>query len=468
MAQDRNPTLEPIQKSAQAAHMLRGAVKTGKAIAGAAKGAAAGGPAGAAIGFAVGNRKVIGKIIIAATALLMLPVMILCMLPSLIFGSLFDSHNPNDPDTPVLNSNTVITENTNEICRRVDTILAEALANTLNQIQQNYSASGAAQMDIINPYASQISFDACRLVSMYCASKEGDPSSISLDDLEQMIRRNVNRLFSYSFTEEARPVMVTDPETGELVQATTTDPNTGAVTPVTELWRIYTVSYNGDTYFSTQVFSLTAEQQALANDYASNLNLFLQDSTIIPNVNTSFQKNTAINISGYRDPYTKNNLDLVTWAIEAEKNHWGYVRGTYGCILDTALYEYKLKQYPDGVQPYASFITANWLGGRTADCIGLIKGYSWLDVETLKVGYGTNGMPDISADPMYYNATEKGPISTMPDIPGLAVWTPGHIGIYIGNGEVIEAMGTKYGVVRTKVAERNWTHWLKIPYITYY
>ena len=43
----------------------------------------------------------------------------------------------------------------------------------------------------------------------------------------------------------------------------------------------------------------------------------------------------------------------------------------------------------------------------------------------------------------------------------------GHIGVYIGNGEVIEAMGTKYGVVKTQLEGRGWTHWLEIPYINY-
>ena len=56
---------------------------------------------------------------------------------------------------------------------------------------------------------------------------------------------------------------------------------------------------------------------------------------------------------------------------------------------------------------------------------------------------------------------------TIPDTPGLAVWKPGHIGVYIGNGEVIEAMGTKYGVVKTQLQGRGWTHWLEIPYIAY-
>ena len=114
-----------------------------------------------------------------------------------------------------------------------------------------------------------------------------------------------------------------------------------------------------------------------------------------------------------------------------------------------------------------NFIRAHWLGGRTTDCVGLIKGYSWLSPETMTIDYGTHGMPDIGANQMYYTARESGPISTMPDIPGLAVWHEGHIGVYIGGGQVIEAMGTKNGVVKTELAKRNWTHWLKIPYINY-
>lgn len=467
MAENNNPALEPIEKSAQAASMIRGAVKTGKAIAGAAQGAAAGGPAGAAVGFVWSNRKVIGKVIIAVIALLMIPIMFLCMLPALIFGGFGSSHSSYDPDTPILNSDTAITESANEICQRADGVLSEALANTVTAIQQDFSRSGAAQIDIINPYAAQISYDAAKLVSMYCAVNEGNVSAITADGLEQLLRGHMAEFFSYTCREETRAVMTTDPETGAQVPAVEVDPETGDETPVTEVWRIYTVAYKGDSYFSTQIFSLTDEQKELADDYASNLNLFLQDSRFQSSINSAFQKSTVINISGYTDPDTKNNLDLVQWAIEAERCRWGYVWGTYGCVLDSALYEYKLKQYPDGVGKYADFITANWLGGRTADCVGLIKGYSWLDVDTLTVGYATNGMPDIGADSMYYNATEKGTIGTIPEIPGLAVWHAGHIGIYIGNGEVIEAMGTKYGVVRTQLEGSRWTHWLKIPYISY-
>ena len=167
------------------------------------------------------------------------------------------------------------------------------------------------------------------------------------------------------------------------------------------------------------------------------------------------------------DPTTKNAAGLVTYVTNAWTSGWGYVWGTYGQVLTPELLQYKLTQYPEGVGDYAAFIRANWLGKRTADCVGLIKGYGWLNGETMEIQYSSNGMPDIGANEMYYNDVRKGAIQTMPDTPGLAVWKQGHIGVYIGNGEVIEAMGTKYGVVKTQLEGRGWTHWLEIPYINY-
>ena len=174
-----------------------------------------------------------------------------------------------------------------------------------------------------------------------------------------------------------------------------------------------------------------------------------------------------IDTSHYTDPSTKNNLDLVQYAIEAEKAGWGYVWGTYGLVLTEARFEAKLEQYPDDIGEHEEFIRENWIGLRTADCVGFIKGYGWLNPDTHEIEYGTNGMEDVGADGMYAVAEEKGSIDTIPEIPGLAVWKEGHIGIYIGNGETIEAMGTRYGVVRRQLSEGTWTDWLKIPYITY-
>ena len=174
-----------------------------------------------------------------------------------------------------------------------------------------------------------------------------------------------------------------------------------------------------------------------------------------------------IDVSAFVDPTTKNATDLVTYAINAYESGWGYVWGTFGSVLTEGLFQAKLDQYPDGVGNYEEFIRNNWVGKRTTDCCGLIKGYGWLDPETMSINYGTNGMPDLGANQMYYNASESGTIDTIPEIPGLAVWHDGHIGVYIGNGYVIEAMGTKYGVVKTQLEGRGWTHWLKVEYINY-
>lgn len=175
----------------------------------------------------------------------------------------------------------------------------------------------------------------------------------------------------------------------------------------------------------------------------------------------------TIDVSDYTDPTTKNNLDIVKWAFHAQESGWGYVYGTYGSVLNETLLTSKISQYPDEVGSYEDFIRQHWLGKRTADCVGLIKGYSWYDTETARIQIGANGMPDISANAMFENASEKGSIDTIPEIPGLAVWHEGHIGIYIGNGEVIQAANTNDGVIRTPIGQSGWTHWMKIPYIQY-
>ena len=176
---------------------------------------------------------------------------------------------------------------------------------------------------------------------------------------------------------------------------------------------------------------------------------------------------TELDTSDFTAPTTKNAEDLVAYVTHAWESGWGYVWGTFGQTLTESLMESKIRQYPDGVGSYADVIRSKWLGGRTADCVGLIKGYGWYDSKSGEIKVGSNGMADVGANGMFAAAEVKGTIDTIPEVPGLAVWSDGHIGIYIGNGEVIEAMNTLRGVTRTKLAGREWTHWLQIPYISY-
>ena len=277
MAENSRPIAEPLQKGAQAAHFVRGAVKTGKAIAGAAKGAAAGGVWGAVAGFAWENRKFLTKVLIAATALLMIPIIILCMLPSVIFGGFGSSHSPADPSTPIMNSSVAIDTNLTEISTAVSTVLSEGMAGTLQAIENDYATCTADGMEIINPHESSPNFNANLFVGQYCAAKSEDYTTISVSDMENMLRQGIDKLYSYTKKEEERLVetvtvtVTVDATTGEETEVET-------VTTTVENWIVYTVSYNGEAYFADEVFHLTAEQKELADDYAYNLSLFLGDS----------------------------------------------------------------------------------------------------------------------------------------------------------------------------------------------
>jgi hypothetical protein len=161
-----------------------------------------------------------------------------------------------------------------------------------------------------------------------------------------------------------------------------------------------------------------------------------------------------------------NNLGLVEHAKMALREHWGYVYSTYGRVLNESILQEAIKEYPTHINQYLSFIRSNWMNRRTTDCVNLIKSYLWWNNGNIK----PTADIDYSADGTFGKATEKGILSTIPEIPGICVWRSGHIGIYIGEGQVIESRGTKFGVVQTPLTGKGantWTHWLKYPFIDY-
>ena len=268
MAEERKDSFaETVDTAASAAHTVKGAIKAGKAISGAAKGAAAGGPYGAVAGAVWAGRKHIGKIIAVIVILLLLPVLFVLMLPGLIFGGLINAFSPADTEQPVLNSETAIVENANDITFTINSILGEALDDVMARIEADFAASGADQMEVKNPYSSGPVYNANLIISQYCAARDEDFESISLDDLAAVLRENKEHLYSYTSVRESREVTSEDPET---VEETTT----------TEIWMVYTIRYNGESYLADHVFALTDEQKELASDYASNLSLFLGDGLL--------------------------------------------------------------------------------------------------------------------------------------------------------------------------------------------
>lgn len=171
------------------------------------------------------------------------------------------------------------------------------------------------------------------------------------------------------------------------------------------------------------------------------------------------------------DVGTKNSTDLVIWCVTAEANKEGYVYGAYGQVCTLDYLDQQEARYPGDEEAGGPMRIAGeqWLGKRVYDCIGLIKSYGWYNAEADAIEYGTNGMKDFSANSIwnFVNEGDYGDIDDIPEIPGIAVCMDGHIGVYIGNGEVIEAQGTETGVVKTQLENGSWTHWMKIPGIEY-
>ena len=285
MAENNNPVSEPLQKTGQAASaavntaratakFAKGAAKLGKSIAAAAKGASAGGVWGAVAAFAWENRRLILKITIAASAVLLIPILIICMLPNVIFNGLEQPYSLDNKEALILNDSTVISSNIDKIYTSLGSIMSEAKEDILSEIEDAFEDSEATQKEIIDSHPRLTDQNVMSFVSQYSASKSQDWRSVSITDMDNLLSSNKGKLYSYTTSYEERKRTVynesVNEETGE---------KTITETEVTETWAIYTIVYNGAEYFADNIFHLSDEQKKLAKDYEANLILFLNDET---------------------------------------------------------------------------------------------------------------------------------------------------------------------------------------------
>lgn len=160
------------------------------------------------------------------------------------------------------------------------------------------------------------------------------------------------------------------------------------------------------------------------------------------------------------------NIMLVNYCKEVYRAGYVYWYGTVGYKCDKSLFNRKKQQYPSH---YTSSRTSGYMkdisnGSWCADCVGMIKAFFWSNGKIKTEGkYKSNNCPDTSANGMIKLCVESGPIKTIPDIPGLVVWKDGHIGVYIGGGEVIEMNGFAKDCLWRKTSANNWTKWGKLP-----
>jgi len=155
----------------------------------------------------------------------------------------------------------------------------------------------------------------------------------------------------------------------------------------------------------------------------------------------------------------KKACEIVAFVMKAAAENWGYVLGGQGEIYTKELAEKWGNRKRSGKTLYY-FVSqcAPWFGRKIVDCSGLI-------VEAMRSGGAS--YYDRSANTFRAQFVESGSIKSIPEIPGLAVWRKGHIGVYVGNGKVVEARGYKYGVVTTNVFDRGWSLWGKLRDVDY-
>lgn len=146
-----------------------------------------------------------------------------------------------------------------------------------------------------------------------------------------------------------------------------------------------------------------------------------------------------------------------------------YWYGTYGQILNSAIWRDNAKRYPKYYSDArkAKARERGDYGKKGHDCSGLIKGARWTYPQKPNMPAKYIASEDMDANTMIKTASESGAIETIPEIAGLAVWKNNHIGIYIGGGKVIEAKGFDYGVVESKLSDTKWTKWGKLSFVDY-
>lgn len=164
------------------------------------------------------------------------------------------------------------------------------------------------------------------------------------------------------------------------------------------------------------------------------------------------------------------NLQLVDFCKEALRLPTVYMWGTYGKVLTKDLLADKAKQYPNRYSQTRQALLKKRIDGvcRGCDCAGLIKWALWTNGDIAQ-NPKYSSKTDRGSQGLYDAAKEKGAVAVMPEIQGLILYKKGHVGVYIGSGKVIECcLGVRGdGVVESELAKAGWTHWLKLPEITY-
>ena len=135
--------------------------------------------------------------------------------------------------------------------------------------------------------------------------------------------------------------------------------------------------------------------------------------------------------------------DFIRMLKKAEQSDTLYVLGCFGAPMSE---KNKVRYTNNNSFNKERSYMINATTGNTFgfDCVCLIKGILWgWNADNTKTyggaSYASNGIPDISADGMFTRRYVNGISRDFNQIkPGAVLHMPGHVGVYIGAGQVIE------------------------------
>lgn len=172
---------------------------------------------------------------------------------------------------------------------------------------------------------------------------------------------------------------------------------------------------------------------------------------------------------------------LAERAVDVAKNYKTlYVMGCFGAPMTAANktrytknHEYNMRAERTAMIKAASADTFGF------DCVCLIKGllWGWCGDKSRNYGgadYAVNGVPDIGADTMITKCQNVTTDFSKIEV-GEAVWTDGHIGIYVGDGLSVECTPswankvqlTACNCTKSGYPTRKWKKHGKLPYVSY-
>ena len=168
---------------------------------------------------------------------------------------------------------------------------------------------------------------------------------------------------------------------------------------------------------------------------------------------------------------TDKGLTIANYA--SGKLGCAYIYGGYGERKCTPSFrKERAKAYPEYKAKMYQYCPV--LSGKQSTCTGCkYEGKQAYDCAQLtRYSCKAAGQELVSGANSQWTKTDweqKGTIDSLQDVPGVILYPVNakgrmsHTGVYIGGGYAVEARGHAYGVVKTKVSSRRWTHWAALP-----